>query len=88
MGGQKKSYSTRIAALDCRVTPRNVNETDEFGKLTVRQIWRLYCAATTANKAINESDRVTVGSREFEVTGIKNPGLQDHHLEIDLRLLK
>lgn len=88
MGGKKKSYSTRIASLACRVTPKTVTETDEFGKLTVREIWRLYCAATTTEKAMAESDKVTVGSKEFEITGIRNPGLLDRHLEIDLRLLK
>ena len=88
MGGKKKSYSTRITSLECRVTPRTATEADEFGKLTVREFWRLYCAATATNKAMSESDKVTIGSREWEITGIRNPALLDRHLEIDLRLLK
>ncbi len=88
MGGKKKSYSTRIESLVCRVTPKTVTEADEFGKLTVREIWRLYCAASTANKAISESDKVIVGSREFEIEGIRNPALLDRYLMIDMRLLK
>jgi hypothetical protein len=59
-------------------------ETDAFGKKTVRQGLVLYCEASTINKAIDESDRVTLGTRTFQVKGISNPGLLDRHLKIDL----
>jgi len=84
MGGEKRTYSTRIASLPCRVSPNRATESDEYGKLTTRTIWRLYCEASTTNKTIDESDRITIDSREFEILGIVNPGLQDHHLEIDM----
>jgi hypothetical protein len=84
VGGVKSTYSTRIASLSCRVTASNISEVDAFGKRTMREIWKLYCAATTASKAIEESDRVTVDSRVYQITGIKNPGLLDRHLEISL----
>lgn len=89
MGGSKKTFSTRISALECRMTLRpssavQVTETDQYGKMTVREVWRLYCAANAANKAIIESDRVEINSKTYEITGIGNSGLLDHHLEIDL----
>jgi len=90
MGGVKKTYSTRITSLKCRITPMSIHrrsaysEADEFGKMTIRQGLILYCKTSTANKAIDESDRVVLGSRTFQVKGINNPGLLDRHLEIDL----
>lgn len=88
MGGSKKTYSTRISALACRVSSKNIRESDEFGKMSIRAVWILYCAASTANKAIEESDRVTVGGTVFEITGIGNPALRDHHLEINMREIR
>ena len=87
MGGTKKTYSERIVALACRLSMNNIREMDEFGKLTVRAILRLYCLATATNKAITVTDRIEIDSRAFEITGIHNPGQLDRHLEIDLREL-
>ncbi len=88
IGGVKRTFTTRIAALPCRVASKHsqedVIEVDQQGKRTVRRIWRLFCEASTANKAIVETDRVTVGSLKYEITGIYNPGLLDRHLQIDL----
>lgn len=90
MGGVSRTYTARIASLKCRVTPMDIGrraafaEAGEFGKMTVRQGLILYCDASTANKAIDESDRITLGARTFQVKGINNPGLLDRHLEIDL----
>jgi len=36
------------------------------------------------NKAIEASDRVTLGTRTFQVKGIDNPGLLDRHLRIEM----
>lgn len=87
MGGMTKTYSTRIEAVDCRLSTKETVEGNEFGKLTVRTVLRLYCAASATNKAIEVTDRVTIGSRNFEITGIHNPGELDRHLQIDLREL-
>ena len=87
-GGTTKKYSARIASLACRLSSKRVQETDEFGKVTVLEQPRLYCAATTANKLIVETDRITVGSKRFEIVGIVNPGELDRHLQIDLRILR
>lgn len=84
VGSVATTYSTRITSLSCRMAKKNISETDDKGKMTVREVWRLYCAATSTNKAIVESDRVTISSRIFQVTGIYNPGLLDRHLEINL----
>lgn len=88
MGGNRKGYSTRIGSLSCRVSARNVNERDTYGKMTIREVWRLYCAGTSTNKAISASDRVLVGGVTYEVIAIRNPALQDHHLEIDMMVVK
>jgi len=84
-GGVVKGLSTRIESLACRIGTRNMSEVDDFGRRVVVAGWRLYCTASTANKAIKESDVITVGGQKFEVTGSKNPALLNHHLEIDLR---
>ena len=64
--------------------PKTIREADEYGKMTMREVWKLACAATATNKAIAESDRIEINDRTYEVTGIGNPSLMDHHLEIDL----
>lgn len=90
MGGVSRTYSTRIASLECRVNPMDIRrrtafaEAEGFGKMTVNQGLVLYCEASTANKAIDESDRVTLGTRTFQVKGIENPGLLDKHLKIEM----
>ena len=88
MGGLVKTYSTRISSMPCRLSTRNIREADEFGKITVREILRLYCSATSTNRAIEESDRIEIGGRTFEVTGIHNPGELNKHLQIDLLEIK
>ncbi len=91
MGGIKSTYSTRIASLPCRVSLLGAqlrsSETDEYGKMTTTDLRRLYCEASSATKAIDASDRIVVDSKTYEIKGISNPGLQDHHLEIELRIL-
>lgn len=86
MGGQKKNYSTRISALACRISKKfkGLNEVEQFGKLTIRNLWMLYCEATTAALAIIETDRIIFNSKTYDITGIYNPGQLDRHLEIEL----
>lgn len=84
MGSIGRTYTTRIASLPCRINAKKANEQDEFGKWTMISNYRLYCEATTVNKAIEESDRVILGTRTFQVKAINNPGLLDRHLQIDL----
>ena len=84
MGGATYTYSPRIASLKCRLAKRHIREKDEFGKDTIREVYRAYCLATTETKAISVSDRVVIGSDTYEITGIYNPGGLDKHLEIDL----
>ena len=84
MGGVKQTFGTRIAALPCRVSARNVTEVDQYGKRTTREVWRLYCAASSTNRAIKNSDRITVDSVVYEVIGVRNPALLNHHLELDM----
>lgn len=84
MGGAVYAYTPRIVSLACRLSKRIIREADQFGKQTVREIWRAYCAATTDTKQIIEKDRWVIGDDVYEVKGIYNPGNLDRHLEIDL----
>ena len=88
IGGVKRTFTTRIASLPCRLAIKHnqedVIEVDQYGKRTVRKIWRLTCAFSTANNEITESDRITAVGREYEITGIYNPAQLNRHLEIDL----
>ena len=87
MGGPVIAWSNRIAAMPCRIGrpggQRGLSESDEFGKMTIRNIWRVYCEATSTNQAIIVSDRIVVESKTLEVTGIYNACFEGHHLEID-----
>jgi len=86
MRGSKVTWTTRIAALRCRLSRssgRGLSEGDEYGKMTVRNVWRIYCDATSTNKAIVVSDRIVVESKTLEVTGIYDACFEAHHLEID-----
>jgi len=84
MGSLKKSYTSRIASLPCRLSGRIFSETDEFGKMTSRRGWRLYCEANSTNRAIEESDRITLSGHTYEIKAIHNPGNLNRHLQIDL----
>ncbi len=84
MGSTSRSYATRIPSLACRLAMKTIAEVDQNDKATMREVWRLYCAATSTNKAIETTDRIVVNSKTFEVTGIYNPGNLDKHLQIDL----
>lgn len=88
MGSLSKSYSTRIASLPCRLSGRFFGEVDEFGKMTSRRGWRLYCEASSTNRAIEASDRITVDSKVYQVKTIHNPGNLNRHLQIDLLLIE
>ena len=91
MGGSKKTYTTRIASLACRLSldrRAGITETDQYGKRTIREYWRLYCEATDTTRAIELDDRITADSKTFEVEGIYNPAIQNHHLEISLLEVK
>jgi head-tail adaptor len=83
-GGVKKSFSTRIAALACRLRRKTISELDEYGKKVIKATHRLYCEATSANRAITASDRIILSGTTYEVTGIYNPGSLNRHLEIDV----
>lgn len=84
MGGAVDTYTPRISSLPCRICKHLNREADEFGKLTVRETYQGYCAATTATKEIIESDRLVIGSGVFEIKGIYNPGGLDRHLKLNL----
>ena len=84
MGGSTTTYSTRIASLKCRITRKTIREVDEFGKMTTRAIWRLYCDADTDGLSIVPTDRVVMSNETtLQIKTIYNPGELNRHLEID-----
>lgn len=88
MGGSKQTFSTRIAALQCRLKRSKQDEVEVYGKMTVTGLWRLYCVADSDGLSIEETDRIvwTRGStsKTYQVKSIYNPGQLDRHMEIDI----
>ncbi len=84
MGGMSKSFATRISSLPCMIRNKNVNEVGEFGKVTVRNVFVLYCEYTTVAAQIVETDRVIWDSRVMEVKTPYNPAGKDVLLQIEL----
>ncbi len=87
-GTANRTYVTRIASLACAVQPERLKSVDEFGKITVRNGYRLYCDYTTTNLTITEKDRVIWDSRTFEISAIGDGAGRNHHLEIDMLEVK
>ena len=87
-GTYNPTYSTRIASLQCLVQGKSLKSTDEFGKVSLENVYKLYCMYNSTNSAIAESDRVVWQSRTFEITGIKDGGGQARHFEIDMLEVK
>ena len=91
-GTYDPDYSERIAALPCLLQHKSVRVSDEYGKMTYREIVRLYCAMNTA---ITINDRVVVADSgtgvqfagTYEILGKKDAGGQGRKLEIDLELV-
>lgn len=87
-GSYNPTYSERIASLKCLVQGKRLTSTGDLGRVTLRNIFRLYCDNNAATLAIDESDRVIFGTRTFEILGINDGGGQGHHLEIDMDEIK
>ena len=88
MGGTAQVFSTRIAALKCRLRPLKQQEIDVNGAMTVVSMWRLYCVADSDGTSIEETDRIiwTRGGTEktFQVKTIYNAGQLNRHMEINV----
>ena len=87
-GTYNPTYSTRITALRCLIQGKTVKSTDSFGKISLQNVYKLYCENNTTNLTIVETDRVVFGSQTFEITGIKDAAGQSHHLEMNLLEVK
>ena len=84
ISGIAVTYTDRIASLTCRITAVRSRVDDGYGRINIVNTLRMFCDANSDTLAIEECDRITVGSKTYEITGIVNPGLLDRHLEIDL----
>jgi len=84
MGGVKRVDTTIIDALPCRITARVVSQTDEQGRVSTREAWRLYCDVTADTKKIKVDCHIQAHDREWNVDGVRNPAMLDRHLELDL----
>ena len=82
------TYSTRIASLACTVQPKSLKSVDEYGKITLRNGYRLYCDNNSTNAAIDESDRITWDSKTLEIFAIGDGAGRGHHFEIDMLEVK
>lgn len=79
-------FTNRINSLPCLLNQRRRRgEAIEFGKVTNRDENILFIAATTSALTIVPPDRITLGSRTFEVIKTPyNPGNRTNHLQIEI----
>lgn len=87
-GTANPTYATRIASLKCGVQPKVLRSVDGFGKITLMNVYRLYCENNATNLTIDEQDRVTWDSRTFEIHSIGDGAGRGHHLEINMLEVK
>ena len=87
-GAYNPTYAERIASVKCLIQGKRLTTTDDLGRATIRNIFRLYCDNNATTLTIDEADRVVWGTRTFEILGINDGGGQAHHLEIDMDEIK
>lgn len=80
MGGTTTVWADDSTTFKGRLSALPIAERMSADKITVYATHRLYCNSLT----IVEVDRVKLGSRYFEIKGIRNPSNLNSHLEIDL----
>lgn len=85
LGGEVKSYSSRLSGVACSFKQKTVRVTDDFGKEDFITMYRFYIEATAANRNIVRTDRLTFDSREFEIKAIHNVAGKNRMLQIDCR---
>ena len=78
-GGWTESW-TDGTVFRGRLSALPINERMASDKVTVYATRRLYCN----NLTITEEDRVKLGSRFFEIKGVRNPSNISEHLELDV----
>ena len=85
-GGVINTFANRINSLPCLLNQRKTSrEVIEFGKVTMRDVNVLYTPITTSALTIISSDRITIGSRTFEIVKTPyNPGNRSNHLQIEV----
>ena len=91
-GTSDPDYSERIATLKCLLQKKSVRVADEFGKITYRDIVRMYI---DINTSIDKTDRVVAANAgttvtyagTYEILGIKDAGGQGRIMEIDMELV-
>lgn len=83
-GGVINTFANRIASLPCLLNQRrSQGEIIEFGKVTNRDGNILFAEYNTSAAAIVPSDRITLGTRTFEVTKTPyDPGNRNNHFQI------
>lgn len=87
LGGNIKTFANRITSLPCLLNQRRfrTGESVEFGKVTSRDTNVLYCEANTSALTIVSSDRITLGSKSYEVIQTPyNTSQKTHHMQIEV----
>ena len=79
MGGVTVAWSDGTA-FKGRLSSLPIDERMAADKVTVYATHRLYCN----NITITEVSRIKLGSRYFEIKGVRNPSNISSHLEIDV----
>lgn len=79
MGGFTEAW-TDGATFRGRLSALPIAERMAADKITVYATHRLYCN----NLTIVQKDRIKLGTRYFEIKGIRNPSNISAHLELDL----
>lgn len=66
-GGTKPTYASLSTGVKARVQPMSANENERYGGERTRRMIRVFLPGTTD---ITEKDRITYGSRVFNVTEV------------------
>jgi len=72
-----------VQSLKGLFRPIGFSESFIRGKETMRKTHTFYCASPTT--AIQDDDRLLIGTVYYQILGVKNPNNIGHHLEIQLQ---
>lgn len=89
-------YSDRITSLQCLLQHKKVTTSPAFGRLANDAVVMMFCDYTSETEAISDEDRIEVESGDnntsfvgsYEVLGIVDAGGQQHHLEIEMQVIR
>ena len=90
MGGFTETWTNLITISGVLTSPRGNEyrwEGFRVGKEAVRSTHIFYCDVPTG-VTINELCRLVYGTRIFDIVFVRNPGMMNHHYELELVEIK